>query len=390
MINASSNFLRALQNPIKELWIKLEFYDKDMAYISNFEHQVLENDIGSISVDITRPIRRSFSFSLNNIDNQFDWGDSKLIWINKRIKLFIGLKYNGVVEYIPQGVYILTEPTQTHLDKKTTTINAVDKAFLYTDKRGKFSTQTTVLTGVNVTDAIRIIANQETLFNFDNDITTTVPYDITFEPQSNRWEALLMLANFAKCLIYYDVNGYLRLKKIDLNDIQNNPYVWSFNYGGVNEKFYAGSVRKFSDELLCNHVIALGGSGQIATSSYELIVDENNPLWADSPYTIQQLGDILYMHNNGNMDSVLLNADDCKFRCKFELMNRLGYTERVQINIAPHYLLEGGDIILFEDLENGISESRFLITSMSIPIKPDIMVLECKKENLIIDDWDFI
>lgn len=729
MINCSQDFLNTLNNPIKQVYLKFQFYDNQMKFIESFEHEVTSSDLGMINVDIDKPIRRSFTFSLNNLKNIFDFGEDKLIWLNKRVKLFIGLKlYNGELEYIPQGVYILTEPRQTHnKDGKKTTLTAVDKAYLYTDKRGKFLYETKIEEGIKVSDAIKIIAKDETMFNFDIGIDTEVPYELTYQAQDNRWRAIQELAEFAQCQVYYDVHGFLRLKKIDLNNIQNYAPVWSFFIG---DKYYAGSVRVLDEGNLANRIMVLGGSGQTAIASYMLTVDEefklvytdskqdylgtftdtvatkdglrlnntvyisdnfegleldidkwttyihnnsgyvnvndrlvistyagseysgagvftkntysksgyieidfdwisgnhhekafiphvvicpsnstresnygyrntnflrlalgdkdtdtekrtklvletpnttlgtgvidvskgenkhikiylncdnrnilvyfdnnetplisatlsatdfnnlssnfifemyntnkntmsseifknviikggfykltgsfesypidlsivgiattslvnwdqvlnnqtinikiaystdngstwgdwidiiNNSnlpniiqgsilsstklkykvdfitsdnkispiiklfnfyieseLWKNHPYSIQNIGDILYFHNNGNPDGLITTNDEAKWRAKWELMKRLGYTEKISFNSAPHYLLEGGDIIELEDLENGISKSKFMVTSFNLPIKPDLMTIECIKENKVIDDWDFI
>jgi hypothetical protein len=52
----------------------MEMYDNQMNFIESIEKQVSQNDIGSISVDKSRPIRRNFSFSLINKDNKYTWG----------------------------------------------------------------------------------------------------------------------------------------------------------------------------------------------------------------------------------------------------------------------------------------------------------------------------
>lgn len=392
MLPASADFLKVLKKPIKQLFLKFEFYDSHMNYIDEFTKQINKNDVGSISINIDRPVRRSFSFSLNNINGEFIWGEDKLIWINKRVKVFTGLKLtNGDIEYIPQGVFVLTEPSDSHnFEGKVTTINGQDKFYLMTDKRGKFLNQLTIETGTNIATAIKLIAQDagETMFNFD-DVTETVPYELTYQPEDNRYKAIKELADLAKCDIYYDVNGYLRLRRIDLNDISNYPAVWTFKYGDSTEKFYAGNVRRMDEQITSNHIIVLGGSSQTATARYELIVDETDSLWVDNPYSIQQIGDLLYYHNNGNPDGLITTNDEAKWRAKFELMKRLGYTEQVSLSIAPHWLLDGGDIIEIIDGENNVN-GRYLIESLSIPLNPQLMTLECKKERKIIDDWDFI
>lgn len=277
MIPASNEYIQALKSPIKTAYIKLEFYNSRMDFINEFTKKVNKGDLGGISVNFDRPTRREFSFTLENTDNQFNWGETNLVWIDKRIKLYTGLKLlNGNIEYVPQGVFILTEPIDRHnTDGKKVTINAIDKSFLLTDKRGKFINETKIETGAKITDAIKLIAKGigETLFNFDI-IDATVPYELTYQPDDNRWQAIKELSDLARCDVYYDVNGYLRLRKIEIDDFDKEPSVWRYEYGSVQEKFYAGNTRKFEETNLANHIRVLGGSGQTATVIYDLTVDE--------------------------------------------------------------------------------------------------------------------
>ncbi|OZB98009.1 hypothetical protein [Paenibacillus sp. XY044] len=392
MIPCSQDFLTAMKSPIKQAFLKFEFYDSKMNYINEFTKQITNDDIGSISVDSSRPIRRNFSFTLLNKNNEFTWGEDKLLWIDKRVKTYTGLKLrNGNIEYIPQGVFILSEPQDSHTqDGKKTVVSGQDKMFLYTDKRGKFKFETTVEVGVNIGTAIKTLAAKtgETQFNFDT-VTETVPYTLTYQPNDNLYQAISDLALLAKCQVYYDVFGFLRLKKIDLNDFDSQPVTWSYKYNDPNERFYAGNVRKMDESQLANHIYVCGGSSQTATCSYELVVTETKTIWKDSPYSIERLGDILYLHNDGNPDGLLTTKDECFWRAKFELRARLGYAEKLSLSISPNYLHDVYDVIEIDDPENNVS-GKYLLESFSLPLKPDLMSCECIKYRKVIDNWDFI
>jgi hypothetical protein len=388
MIPYSDNFRKALLSPSKTLYVKMEMYDNQMNFIESIEKQVSQNDIGSISVDKSRPIRRNFSFSLINKDGKYTWNENSLVWINKRVKIYSGLQLkDGSIEYIPQGVFILTEPqTQHNPSGNITSISGQDKAYLYNDKRGKFVYETTIAEGINIATGIKTIAEGETLFLFDN-VTETVPYELTYSTSDNRWKAMQELAEFAKCEIFYDVNGYLRLKKVeDLNDLQNEAAVWSFTKGDM---FYAGNVRKMDESNLYNHYIAIGGGAENQTVRDEIIITESDPKWVNSPYSIEKIGRCVYFHNDGNADTLLSTVEECHWRNKYELMNRLGYSEQVSMNIAPLFVLDASDIINVEDSENGVT-GRYMVNKFDIPLKPQLVTVECSKEVEIVTDWSAI
>jgi hypothetical protein len=388
MIPYSDNFKKALLSSKKTLYIKMEMYNSEMNFIESIEKQVSENDIGNISVDKSRPIRRNFSFSLVNKDNKYTWGDKNTIWIDKRVKIYTGLKLkDGTIEYLPQGIFLLTEPQSQHSPSgNITSISGVDKAYLYNDKRGKLINNLTIAEGISVTTAIKTIAEGETLFLFDN-VTETVPYELSYNAGENRWKIMSDLAAFAKAEIFYDVNGYLRLKKVeDLNDLQNESAVWSFTKGDM---FYAGNVRKMDESNTYNHFIAIGGGTETEVVRDEIIITESNPIWANSPYSIEKIGRCVYFHNDGNSDSLLTTVEECHWRNKYELMNRLGYSEQISLNIAPLFVLDASDIINVEDSENGVT-GRYMVNKFDIPLKPQLVTVECSKEVEIVTDWSAI
>jgi hypothetical protein len=266
-------------------------HDYNGNFVADIENQVTSEDVGKITIDVTRPIRRNFSFKLSKVDPTFTWGDDvqDLIWIDKYVKLHLGLMLpSGKIEYVPQGVFIVSEPSDSHTlqSKKRLSVNGQDKMALYTGNRGKFPHQVTLSKGINVATAIKTImttSGSETMFNFD-DVSTVLPYDITYEVNKTIYEAIKQLADLAICDIYYDVYGYLRLKKIDLDEFAQYPPVWSFKYGDPSEKFYAGNERTLDESDMANHIVVVGGSSQTSTVSFEIIVDEANPFTIISTY----------------------------------------------------------------------------------------------------------
>ncbi len=393
MVPASPEFITAMcsKRP-KMVYVKFEIYDKSMQYIDTITSYICKDELSNLSCDKNRPIRRSFSFALDNSDGRFSWGSDKLIWLDKRAKLYIGLTLpNGLIEYVPQGVFILTDPYDTHNHNgKKCFITGQDKAYLMNDRYGKVKNPLKIEKNINVGTAIKTVAIQagETEFNFDT-VTTTTPYELTYEPNDNYWNIMTELAEFAQCSLYYDVFGVLRLKKINLNDFTNYPETWVYEYEGLNGNMYSGNERKMLPENMSNHILVIGGSGSTATCSYELIVSNNDQLWKDNPYAVETIGDILYLHNNGSPDPLLTTNDECKWRAKYELMNRLGYPESVPIFVLPNYLHEPEDIIKIIDIKSGIN-ARYMIDSFNLPLIPEQMTVNCRREERIIADWNFI
>lgn len=385
LLNANSEFLKAMTMPIVQMSLKFDIFDSNDKYIETITQYITQDNIGHLIIDKSRPIRRSFSFGLDNSSGIFTWNQDKLIWLDKKVQIFIGLKYGNDIHYVSQGVFYLTGFSTSHTnDGSKTYIAGCDKMFKYTDQRGKFTAPMTIQAGTNIAAAIKQVVADETKFNFDS-VSEVTSNDITFEIGSNKYDAIKTLANIAKADIYYDTEGYLRLKKIDLNDIQLYPVVWNYEYGNSQDRFYAGNIRIIQTDNLANHVIVYGGSSSTTINKYEIVVDETNPIWAGNPYSIQRIGDYLFLFNNGNPDPSLVTVDDCKFVCQKELMNRLGYSELVELAILPNYLLDCNDIIAIEDSSNGAT-GRYLIEYIDLPLLPQEMIIRGYKERMVISD----
>jgi hypothetical protein len=392
MYNASENFKKAMLSPQYKLYIKLVLYDHKMKFIKEITKQVTK-DIGTLAISSDSPIRRSFKITLDNSLGEFIFGENNLIWLNKRLKLYVGIEtWNIPLEWVPQGVYTIIDPEDNHLiEGKTATINAVDKAYFMTDNRGRFVNEFIIAEGAKITDTIKLIAGKvgETLFNFDN-VTDTVPYEMTYGINDNYFKAIQELAAFAKCQVYYDANGYLCLRKIDLDEIDNSPISWNYDYGSINEKLYAGNTRKMDTSKLFNDIVVIAGGSTTSTKRYRLTVDENNAIWAGHPYSVQKIGWNTLNWNDGNPDQILVTQEDCKFRAKKCLMDSLGYDEQVTLNLSPNYLHDCGDVILIKDSTNGLTGNKYIINSISLPLAPSLMTMEVSRMKKVIENWDFI
>lgn len=383
MINSSVEFKEALTSPISEVHVMLELLDKNENVIDVFTEHVNSDTIGDISVDGDRDIRRMFTLTINNKDKKFTWKEGGLIWIdNKRIKLSIGLRTSSGIEYVPQGVFVITTPEATHKTRENTvTISGQDKWYLLTGNFGRFTHETTIKKGTNIKEAIRILASGagiEKMLLENCDIT--VPYDMTYQIGQNRGQAIKELAQKAYedgeffYDVYFDVNGYLRFEKY--KDPLFEAPCWTYKVD--NRTLYAGSIRRLDDTELFNHILVLGGSSQTAEYRSEIVIDETIPKWAGHPYSIQRIGDRFYAWNNGNPDPIIDTQSQCDARCLFELRKRLQYSEVVSIDLAPNYLHEVNDVIEIIDDENGCT-GNYQLKRFTVPIKPKIVTAEAVK-----------
>lgn len=365
MINSSEAFKKELSAPIAEVYTKIDLLDKHENKIDEITAKAID---GSINVSKEREIRRTFSMTLLNDNNDFTWEVGGKIWLDKRIKLWIGLKVNGEIEYIPQGIFVLTDmsATSSSTGERIASLSGLDKwSLLSGDPVGKFTYHTTIETGTKITDAIKLIAQDGGIdkFIFD-DCDITVPYSLTYELGDSRGKAIKELADLAVYSIFFDVNGFLRFRpQIDLDTM---PSVWTYDKSDYT--LYAKSEKILDHAELYNKIVVIGGSSQTATVS--AIAQDDNP---NSPTSVQNIGERIYFHQNGSPDPLITTSILAKARADYELKNRLRIAERQPLEILPNYCHESEDVVtLIDDWHN--TNDKYELISFNIPLKPSSLM----------------
>jgi hypothetical protein len=170
----------------------------------------------------------------------------------------------------------------------------------------------------------------------------------------------------------------------------DNGTTWSAYQTVNNGSQFIGSVTDSSQLKIQYQLNFTSPDNTVSASLNDITFGVYVPnFWQGNPYSTQKIGRIVYEHNSGNSDPLLSSVMECKTRAKYELMRRLGYAERVSLQLSPFYLFDVGDVIGIEDSENSVT-GRYRITSFDLPLIPDLMNVECVKFKNMIDDWSFI
>ena len=376
----------------KTVWVKIELYDSQMNFIADYSEEIIEKDLNHLEMDTTKDVQRSVKLTLNNITGEFIFNAGANIWIDKRIKLWLGLTISstGQIEWIQLGLFALTAPINYHDEKDLKCeITASDKAFYLTNNRGKLTAQTTITQGTPLTTAIQTLAGNfgETMFNFDPGITFTIPSDTTYDIGTNVWKALNDLATLGQCQIWYDRLGYLRLKAINLNDLASYSTVWSFDSTTTTDYFFIGAKRTFDESNLYNQYYTSGGSDSLSTGIvYDILtIDDTVAPWIGSPYAVQKLGYLTKINQN---DVTCLTQSDCHNKNKWFCQQYLGFSEDIELYCPPIYILEAGDVVSINDPLSGCS-GNYYVYGYTLPLVPkEKETLKLKKLNLIDMDWN--
>ncbi len=299
---------------------------------------------------------------LVNKSGALTWGAGNLIWLDKLFKPYYGVWINGAWEWIPQGVFPCSMPIADS-ESSGKAMNEVE--FQGGDKMnylGKTPNDITIANGADIAIAIKSALNGiETMFNLDSTSgQQTVPYDMTWNAGTEYSKIITDLAGIITWEIHYDENGYLRLHA-PIDPTATAPaLVMSAQSSGFN--LWAGAQRQADDSNLANYIVVNGGSTQTALVSYTL--QDNN---SASPTSIQNIGQRVYLHNNGNPDPVITTSALAQARANYEYKKRLQIVEKLNFKMFPVPFLEHDDVCQITDTNNGTS-GKYQMMSYTLPL----------------------
>lgn len=364
MISVSQNLLNWYQSKSSstfQFYIKLQIMNRQYEVIDEFENIVTN---GRVTVDNSRASVRSFDLAATNVKGALTWGSNKLIWLDKYFKIYYGVKVNGVVEWIPQGVFPISAPIATS-ESSGTLKNEV--AFSGSDKMaflGKCSDAVVAQKGGDIATTIKsILSNNgiEDRFNLDDTSgQTTIPYDISWAADTSYSKIISDLAGIITWEVYYDVDGYLRLHAPI--DPTTTPPFFSFDASSANFNLWAGSQRQMDDSNLANAIVVYGGSAQTNLVNYTL-----QDTSASSPTSIQNIGKRVYVHNNGNPDPLITTQALAQARAEYEYKKRLQIVEKLNFKMFPIPFMDMDDVYEITDTNNGTS-GKYQVVSFTLPL----------------------
>ena len=156
-----------------------------IVYLLNYNLQTVDELSGVVignptfSENSSSDIRKTCNISLEQIDPSFDISEGNKIWLDKYVRIEIGimdLKTN-VTEYTNMGIYLINNPSRVYnATSNTITIQGVDLMAKMTGLRGgELNVAHTILQGTNVRTAI---IGTLALAGFTNYVVDECPYDV--------------------------------------------------------------------------------------------------------------------------------------------------------------------------------------------------------------------
>ena len=317
----SSDQYTSSKQSIRNLHIIVELLDYNFYTVNNIEGNLLD---GSISIDGNSDIRRTGNLSFIVKDSSFDIQAGGQIWLDKYIKIQIGIENirTQQITWTNLGIYLINQPTYNYdATTRKMSFQCVDLMAKMTGLRNGYITGigqeefVLIPAGSNIREAIIGVLQEcgfnnyyvSECYNVDGSIQD-VPYDIKLEQGSTWYEVLEELRDILpNYQIYFDINGVFRYEPIpsgkdepviisedlwennvlqetinvNFNDVKNVVEVW----GHVHE------TESFSDSettIVSNNIIAPTWSGITELEDYMMTafslpsdVTSNNGIYID-------------------------------------------------------------------------------------------------------------
>lgn len=326
---------------------------------------------GSVTIDRTRPIRRTLSLTIANAGGDFTPTDQYgLIYWNRLVKVERGIYVApDTIEYVDLGTFLIDRPS---VDVRTSgaTLQIQGRDRMKTIEKSRFATPVTYTAGQRIRDMIADLATDAgfpaAMLDLE-DAGKTLQADRTYEAQNNdRLSAALDVARDYSLELFVNALGYLELHPRP--DPLAQPTAVRFERG--DEAIMLGISREWSDERAYNHVVVTGEAPDQTPVRGEAL--DLNP--ASPMYVYGTAGDRPYFYTS----AMIRTAPDALALANALLPEVALEEEEIRMPSVVHPALEAGDAIeVIEPLSK--ASGRYFIDTVTIPIGAGVMDIRSKR-----------
>ena len=261
-----NDYLNEINKTIRTSILKVQFLRADETPLFEVVNDV--SNSGTLNIQNKNGVRRSTSFDLTNFKKEYFPELDSPIWIGKKFKLWLGYRINGEDYFLPQGVFVMDDPT-VNSNSFTVGVSGIDKfAMLDGTLGGEIDSIFIINAGVSLTTAINsvmLLSNDPKPVVIDTALgTSTLPYQIIKETGDTIGSILIELAEAFSCNIYYNEDGFLVFEKDSSDSTKGVIHV--FSDGEFETNYSNGNIQHNFSEVY-NSCLVIGDNinGAIAT-----------------------------------------------------------------------------------------------------------------------------
>lgn len=350
---------------IRQKYVKIQILNSSDKVVDQIETDIID---GNINIDAQSPIRRTCDLKLK-LKSEYIPSISSQIWLNKRFKLWIGIKdiLTDDIVYFNKGIYVISNPIiDIQITEKTISIKGYDKMCLINGEiSGYLKNKVIINENIPIHEAIRAtmsnLGGENKLLIETHEYNT--PYKIEKSIGNTIWDIIEELKDlYMDYQAYYDNNGYFRFDKIK-NKI-NDSIIWNFN----DHDFRINSSNEINFNNIKNNIIVYGklkddGIQPKATVS---ITEANNP---NNPFKIDGINGIGERSLSIEEDKYY-TIEACQQRANYELWKHSNFLETISISCVPIYLIDVNNLVEFNSVEDNVI-GKYIINNINESLRYD-------------------
>lgn len=359
-----NDYISNLEKSIRHHTIKIEFLrDEDESPFYTITQDYNSQDIrtsGSLTVQNNNGKRSTISLTLDNTTGKFLPDIDGYLWIQRKIKLYLGEVINNEVIYFPKGIYVMEDPNVVSRPSDSyITLNCNDKfSLLDGTNDGELDYIWVINSGTNLKTALQTLltdAGEIKPIIFDAYYNSvTVPYTIIKEEGQTYGDIILELADFLSANVYYNDEGFLVFERDYGDNIKGSLYDFDDSlYKGIT---YMGADITYNFSDVYNSVLVIGDNvnGNLA----RFVVDNTDLTSPTAVGNIPKRTLVIY-------DDLISTDALAEQRCIYELKRstKVLIDGSMQCGVMHHLYVDG--VITLTDTRHNFNRKRLVIEGIS-------------------------
>lgn len=339
----------------RTLFVKVEILNSQDKVVDRLEGVAID---GNVNIQSESLIRRTGNITFLLKSNLIPTSSSPL-WINNKIRLWLGIDYLDTIQYFNLGIFIFSNPNVTiNNSERTISLSLYDKMYNFEKTPLELTTKFTVNTPISTVlkNVIQTLGEESKLLINSNSLT--LPYDLEFSPEDTILNVIEKIQGlYMQWQCYYDENGRFIYEQIP--NRLNDEVIWNFE---ENADFRINNSQEIKFDNIYNYFKIIGKTKDDGTFVSAIIQNTDT----NSPFAIVKIGKKALVEQ----DDKYYTAEQCTQYANYLKFKHGNFNEQVSFDMIPVFYFDVNKIINFNSLNDNLF-GKYCINNLSISLKYD-------------------
>ncbi|MBC8531925.1 DUF5048 domain-containing protein [Gehongia tenuis] len=361
-----------LQQTNRAIFSKVELLSHDFKILDSLEGNTLNY---SISIDADSDIRRTCSLSLYVQNASFTPSSSSRIWMDKFLRIYMGLKDQRTQQTIwyGQGIFIIDGASYS-FDASTQELSLscsdLMSVLVNTCYNPQMVSEITIPAGSSARSVlISLLETLDSAIPYRIDDLGAIPYDLVFSLGTTLYEIMAKIRDlYPGWEFFFDTNGTFVFEAIPSGS--SDPVVLDDT---ILQSLVVNESTDYDFSEVKNRVAVYGRTLDDGTQIY----GEAKDTLTDSPFSISRIGERMEVLSGGDYDLITTN-DLAQQRADYELWRLTRLNDGMSLETIAIYWLDVNQKIAYTSKITGVS-AEYLIKQIAYSSTDTTMSLDMIK-----------